>query len=284
MSKSTLACLFWIVIILALIDLAHGYATIIRVDVYAPSSVRVNEEVVVQAIIHTGNNRIETVYDVQAALILPDGVNLTSGINPVYIGNMGPGPSRASCNWTVVFANLGIYLLSVNSSCIDTQHVPRWKNGSTMVEVYGPPHAQFTYSFNLYVNQTVTFNASASEARGPEGDIVSYQWDFGDGTNLTTDNPVVDQKFLNVGNYTVSLNVTDNRGLSSDITIQLGISLFGDINLDKTVNIIDITIVSHSFGSYLGDERWKTECDLNNDEVIDIRDITIVALEFGKTV
>lgn len=63
------------------------------------------------------------------------------------------------------------------------------------------------------VNETVVFDASASY--DPDGTIVSYSWDFGEGTStVTTPEPIIDHTYRAEGNYTVTLNATDNDGLS----------------------------------------------------------------------
>jgi hypothetical protein len=59
--------------------------------------------------------------------------------------------------------------------------------------------------------------------------------------------------------------------------------LFGDINLDNAVNILDLSLVASSFGSVTGDEKWNDECDLNKDSVINIIDVSLVAKEYGST-
>jgi PKD repeat protein len=48
----------------------------------------------------------------------------------------------------------------------------------------------------------------------PDGYIVSYEWEFGDGTQVTTNNPIVDHTYTASGSYTVNLTVIDNDGLS----------------------------------------------------------------------
>ncbi len=55
---------------------------------------------------------------------------------------------------------------------------------------------------------TVTFNGTGSW--DPDGTIITYKWDFGDGTNST--GAVVTHTYANDGTYTVTLNVTDNGG------------------------------------------------------------------------
>ena len=74
----------------------------------------------------------------------------------------------------------------------------------------GPtPNAAFTATPQFdYPPLHVTFDASASSS--PNGAIVSYEWDFGDGesdTGVTTSHTYTDK-----GVYTVTLAVTDSTG------------------------------------------------------------------------
>lgn len=80
-----------------------------------------------------------------------------------------------------------------------------------------PPVAAFTYlPGKPFVNQTITFDASTSS--DPDGKIVSYQWDFGDGTNGT--GKIVYHSYSNSSGYIVTLVVTDDEGaIDSDIQV-----------------------------------------------------------------
>lgn len=73
---------------------------------------------------------------------------------------------------------------------------------------------------------TASFNANPMTAKAPfqahfdaspstdvDGTIVSYTWDFGDGTQATGES--VDHTFQNAQTYAVTLTVTDDAGLSS---------------------------------------------------------------------
>ncbi len=76
-----------------------------------------------------------------------------------------------------------------------------------------PPTALFTHSPSYPVaNDTVTFNASASY--DPDGCITTYSWDFDDGNVTAVTSPMVTHSYLTYGNYTVTLTVTDNDGLT----------------------------------------------------------------------
>jgi len=67
---------------------------------------------------------------------------------------------------------------------------------------------------SVSVNETVTFNGYGSS--DPDGTIVSYEWDFGDGATGT--GQTVNHDYLTVGNYTVILIVTDDGGANDSDT------------------------------------------------------------------
>lgn len=74
------------------------------------------------------------------------------------------------------------------------------------------PTASFTYSpEKTFVNQTITFDASNST--GPDGTIVKYNWDFGDGNS--TEGEVVTHSYSSAGTYTVNLTVTNDAGATN---------------------------------------------------------------------
>jgi len=77
-------------------------------------------------------------------------------------------------------------------------------------EAYGLPVASFEYSPIPAYTGNVTFNAT--ESYDTYGSIISYFWDFGDGTNGT--DQVIIHNYEENNNYTVSLTVTDNDGLT----------------------------------------------------------------------
>src|SRR5207244_1391615 len=75
------------------------------------------------------------------------------------------------------------------------------------VVVHAPPAAFFTTSpSSPVVGATVTFNATAS--RGPDGKIVTYAWDFGDGSFGT--GVQVSHAYGRKGTFRVELTVVDN--------------------------------------------------------------------------
>ncbi|MBU1018315.1 PKD domain-containing protein [Patescibacteria group bacterium] len=63
---------------------------------------------------------------------------------------------------------------------------------------------------------TVDFDGSSSSTF--EGKIVSYEWDFGDGSAPTITSARVSHKYNNVGTYPVRLKVTTNQNGTAEIT------------------------------------------------------------------
>jgi len=85
-----------------------------------------------------------------------------------------------------------------------------------------PPIASFTYSPEKpVVNQTITFNASSSY--DPDGTIVSYEWDFGDGNVTNTTHEILNHSYSEAGNYEVTLTVTDDDGAANSTTKEITI-------------------------------------------------------------
>jgi hypothetical protein len=84
-------------------------------------------------------------------------------------------------------------------------------------------------------------------------------------------------------NTTVTMTVLDEAGHVGVNTIHIPLPLISDLDCNRKVNILDITIVATAFGSKLGDERWDFFADVNNDRVVNIVDIALVAKDYGKT-
>jgi hypothetical protein len=82
------------------------------------------------------------------------------------------------------------------------------------------PVGMFTIPENASSNQTLLFDTSG--IYDPDGEIVSYQWDFGDGTTAEGENPVHTYPFP--GTYTVTLTVIDDAGMT--------------VTFSKVVNIV----------------------------------------------
>jgi PKD repeat protein len=70
---------------------------------------------------------------------------------------------------------------------------------------------------NVTVNSPVGFTATASD---PDGDTLTYSWDFGDSTPLSTSqNPT--HTYAAVGTYAAKVTVSDGHGGSTDATVNV---------------------------------------------------------------
>ena len=75
----------------------------------------------------------------------------------------------------------------------------------------GPPVASFSYSPDIPTpSESIVFTASSSY--DPDGYVVRYAWNFGDGNVTVMSLATVSHAYPVDGNYTVELTVTDNGG------------------------------------------------------------------------
>lgn len=130
-------------------------------------------------------------------------------------------------------------------------------------------------------NEQITFNAS--ESYSLKGTMASYEWDLGDGNVTRVTQPLINHTYALPGKYTIIVNVTDNNTLWDTTTKTITVYYGTDLNLDGTVNILDIFIVAQAFGSKPGDKNWNSTADLNKNGTVNIVDIFAVAWDFGKT-
>ena len=80
-----------------------------------------------------------------------------------------------------------------------------------------PPVADFSWSpSEPSTRDTVHFH---DRSHDPDGWIVSWRWDFGDGHTSRERNP--SHRYSRPGTYTVTLKVTDDDGLSDTATAQI---------------------------------------------------------------
>lgn len=125
----------------------------------------------------------------------------------------------------------------------------------------GEPSADFSYSVD---GMTVSFT-DESEA---DFDLVSYQWDFGDGSTSTEQNPVY--TYAAEGSYNVSLVVTDSEEQSDSVTKTVNINL----------NQVEVSIASAiklRTGMAVVQLRWDADS-----EVVVYRDDELVGTYTGN--
>jgi len=80
-----------------------------------------------------------------------------------------------------------------------------------------------------------TINFDGSGSYDPDGYIVDYSWDFGDGTTGTGVNPT--HTYADAGTYTATLTVTDNDDATDDDTATVRIYVYTFPELDTTPSV-----------------------------------------------
>jgi PKD repeat protein len=103
-------------------------------------------------------------------------------------------------------------LLSVDRGIVN--YIELDKGQPIIITINEPPVADFTYSPSRpELHMPVVFDASPSY--DPDGEIVRYEWDFGDGVREVKKTPV--HIYEEPGIHKVTLKVTDNCGRSTTI-------------------------------------------------------------------
>ena len=119
------------------------------------------------------------------------------------------------------------------------------------------PVAFFTYSPDYpIVGETVTFNASLSTPNG--GTIVSYEWDFGDGSSPVTEaDSITTHSYTTFGTYSVTLNITDSEDLTDTYsdTVRILIHPVAFFTYSPTTPIVNETVTFDASASYDPDRQ-----------------------------
>lgn len=141
-----------------------------------------------------------------------------------YASNYQIQLSNDAINWNTIYTetngNGGLDILNVNGSgryirMLGTSRGTAWGYSIYEFRVYSgdvvpmAPIANINGPYSQTLGQACAFSSAGSY--DPDGSIVSYLWNFGDGNTSTQANPFY--TYNAAGNYNVSLIVTDNDGM-----------------------------------------------------------------------
>ena len=124
-------------------------------------------------------------------------------------------------NWLVKTLALGVVVLFIGTGVVSAFNFNTSNNSKPMDQVNPlntgcsgtPPVANFTYL--VKEGRYVDFNASTSY--DPDGTIVRYEWDFGDGSFDFDILYLMDHKYCFNGIFNVALTVIDNDGFTGNL-------------------------------------------------------------------
>jgi glucose/arabinose dehydrogenase len=80
----------------------------------------------------------------------------------------------------------------------------------------------------------MTVHFSSAGSSDPDGDVLSYDWDFGDGTHSTTANPT--KVYTTKGTYTVTLHVKDATNTAEAIPLVIQVGLPPSVTIGAPAN------------------------------------------------
>jgi PKD repeat protein len=195
-----------------------------------------------------------------------------TGDTLTYAWDFGDGTTATTANPSHTFTTAGTYDVTLTVTDDGTPSL-------------SSSEAAITITVTAPANQAPTAVASSDVTSGEaslavqftgdtstdpdDGDVLTYAWDFGDGTTATTANP--SHTFTTAGTYDVTLTVTDDGTpalSSSEVTITITVT---DANQAPTAVADIFTVIENSSDNILD--------VLNNDSDADGTILTIIAIE-----
>jgi gliding motility-associated-like protein len=136
-----------------------------------------------------------------------------------WIWNYGDGITDTAYSSTHLYGSTGLY--NVTFTVIDSNNCRSSK--TKPVRVYALPIANFGFSAGCLGYGVNFYDSSTIVSPSVNGNISSWYWTFGDGSDTTIKNPV--HEYESIGTYTINLVVTTSKGCkdtaSKEITVHV---------------------------------------------------------------
>jgi len=159
------------------------------------------------------------------------------GTITVWSWDFGDSSTSTIQNPTHKYTNSGTY--SVSLQVTDDDGASKSKSISVTVKQNIKPKANFTYSASSpKVNESIQFTDGSQD---PDGTIVAWSWNFGDGKTSTIKSPT--HTYTKVGTYQVSLQVTDNNGAVHSKTTSIVIAKTPGFELILVISAIALVFL-----------------------------------------
>lgn len=135
-----------------------------------------------------------------------------------YRWDFGDGGQALGVTADHFYTSAGLY--TVRLSVKDDRGERAFTERSIFVN--GVPEARFRFEVDDTDSLLVRFNGSRSN--DPDGEIVRYDWDFGDGETSVNGGVSVQHRYDIPGDYTVRLDVFDDLGVSDFVNIVVSVT------------------------------------------------------------
>jgi PKD repeat protein len=129
-----------------------------------------------------------------------------NGTIATWSWNFGDGSSSTEKNPTHQYHSSGTYTVTLEVT--DSNGLKRAKTTSISAKANGPPTSDFSYSpSSPKSDDSIQFTDLSYDS---DGNIVSWSWNFGDGTSSSSKNPT--HSYTKSDSFQVTLKVTDDDG------------------------------------------------------------------------
>ncbi len=184
--------------------------------------------------------------------------NIDGNVIDTYEWTFGDGTTSTNQNPVITYGNENVYstelIVTTNNGCKDTleQTATVWPLPSVD---FSPTDVCLEFDTE-FIDESTISNAHTNNS------LVDWQWDFGDGSTSTQQNPI--HTYLNDGTYNTNLEVTSNNGCVNDVTLIVTVhpkpeASFSGVNLSGCAPICpDVTSTSVvNQPSTIVDYEWR---------------------------
>jgi hypothetical protein len=196
-------------------------------------------------------------------------------------------PSGASFNlstrifsWTPNFTQAGTYFVTftVSDGTLNSSETIKITvlntNRAPLINSYLPS----SLVLKTREGSSLQFNSTASD---PDADPVTYNWFMDAAKKASGPSWLFSPTTADCGLRSVMIYVNDTVGASASVTWSVNVSLAGDVNGDRTVNVLDLARVGICFGQ--APVGACEVADVNKNGSINIMDLATVGQNFGRS-